>query len=312
MKGLRIAGIASAVIFALGYLGWLYLTAREAIPEQSDYVIDLRALREMATASGEPLPLRVNHQLVAESSLPNAAIFAGEGFEPHQMIHGAYQIVFPDGFVVIDAAFGRAMFDEQMASADARFDTAAFERVLASLPSARAVVLTHEHFDHIEGLAHASNPDALSNSLVINTRQFANPDTQKTLPATLLERLEPVDADATHVVAPGIVILPAAGHTPGSQIIYVHLQDGRDYLLLGDVVWHMDALRELHYRPRLITDFILNEDRAAVMAQIRTLHGLLDHEGLQMVVSHDGEQHRALVTTNKLGDGFEPFVEPGG
>ncbi len=311
VKALRIAGILSVAILLFAFLGWQYLTAREVVPAQSDYSIDLLALRELATSSDGALPLRVNHQVIAVASLPRAAIFAAESFASHPMVHGAYQIVYPEGFVIIDAGLGQATFDSQMAGDEGHYDSDGFRRVLASLPMARSVILTHEHSDHIQGLSHVEDQSALTKNVIINARQHANPETEDLLPAKLLESLVPIDADQVTLVAPGVVLLPAAGHTPGSQIIYVHLQDGSDYLFLGDVVWHMDALRKLHYRPRLITDFFLDEDRAAVMAQIRTLHDLLNHPGLQLVVSHDIEQRKALVASKKLGDGFTTIASPG-
>ena len=106
------------------------------------------------------------------------------------------------------------------------------------------------------------------------------------------------------------MLIAAPGHSPGSQIVYVRLASEVEYLLIGDVAWHMDALRELHYRPRLVTDLFLGEDRAAVMAQFRTLHELLDTPGLEIVASHDIDQRRALVQAGKLGDGLEAPALP--
>lgn len=102
------------------------------------------------------------------------------------------------------------------------------------------------------------------------------------------------------------MLVPAAGHTPGSQLVYVRLADGTELLLLGDVAWHMDQLRQLHYRPRLVTDWFLGEDRGAVMAQWRTLHGWITaHPEVHLVVSHDADQRRELIASGILQDGLE-------
>jgi len=40
-----------------------------------------------------------------------------------------------------------------------------------------------------------------------------------------------------------MALIKAPGHTPGSQMVYVALQSGKEVLLSGDVAWHMDGVR---------------------------------------------------------------------
>ncbi len=101
------------------------------------------------------------------------------------------------------------------------------------------------------------------------------------------------------------MLVKAAGHTPGSQMVFVQLADGKELLFLGDVAWHMDQIRELWYRPRLVTDLFIGEDRDAVLAQFRTLHDLAEREPVQLVVSHDVDQRKALIESGALGSHFE-------
>jgi hypothetical protein len=42
-----------------------------------------------------------------------------------------------------------------------------------------------------------------------------------------------------------MVLIKAAGHTPGSQMVYVVLDSRREYLLIGDAAWHMDGVRQV-------------------------------------------------------------------
>jgi hypothetical protein len=88
-------------------------------------------------------------------------------------------------------------------------------------------------------------------------------------------------------------------------MVFVRLADGRELLLLGDVAWHMRQIRELWYRPRLVTDLFIGEDRDEVMAQFRTLHELDARGALQLVASHDVDQREALVASGALGARFE-------
>ena len=111
-----------------------------------------------------------------------------------------------------------------------------------------------------------------------------------------------VDYDRYLPVAPGIVLLEAPGHTPGSQMVYVALESGREYLLIGDAAWHMDGVRSMAGKdvPWLI------EDTGAVMAQLTWLNGLARREpDLVIVASHDEDERLALIRKGALGDRFE-------
>ena len=99
----RFARIALCVVLVLwspsASARYRYLLGRTAVPETSTYVIDLDELRRLAASiPGEP-PLRVNHEQLTVSPLPHGAVFAGASLrEPQPMSHGAYQIVYPDGY----------------------------------------------------------------------------------------------------------------------------------------------------------------------------------------------------------------------
>ena len=70
--------------------------------------------------------------------------------------------------------------------------------------------------------------------------------------------LTPLEYDHYYAAAPGIVLVKAPGHTPGSQLVFVKLASGKELLFIGDVAWHMDQIRQLWYRPRLVTDFYIH------------------------------------------------------
>jgi len=307
MKMLRRLGLVVVVILLVGFVAGHRLLEREAVPDSSGYAIDRNELRYMAHAIAGSLPVRVNHHRIAVTHLPRAMIFSGFDFEPHAMVHGVYQIVYADGsYVLVDAGFSRKTFEQMsFGGDDDRYDDAAFETLVAAMAGARAIVLTHEHQDHIQGLAEAADSAAVAERVVISFEQKENPDTANWLPAELLERIVAIRYAGIKPVAPGVLIQAAPGHTPGSQLVYVRTQGDAEYLFIGDVAWHMDAIRNLEYRPRLVTDLFLGEDRSAVMAQFRTLHGLLGDQRLEIVSSHDLDQLEALQSDGKLGNGLE-------
>jgi glyoxylase-like metal-dependent hydrolase (beta-lactamase superfamily II) len=111
-----------------------------------------------------------------------------------------------------------------------------------------------------------------------------------------------VDYDRLLPVAQGLVLIKAAGHTPGSQMVYVALAGGREYLLIGDTAWHMDSVRQVRGKDAPW----VTEDEAAVHAQLGWLNQLSQTvSGLVIVASHDHEQHVALVQQKLLFNGFE-------
>jgi len=305
VRTLRIVLVVLVVLAVVAGAAWLRLTAREMPPDTSDWAFDLAEIRQLAGSLPGPAPLRVNAELVAEASLPRAGVFAGESFDPWPMVHQSFQIVFPDRFFIVDGGFSRA-FHEKMGT-DRPYHPQGWEDVQAALGRADAIFITHEHGDHLEGIARYPEPEALAHSLRLTSEQLANTERldEVDLPAVLREG-EPLRYGPYLAFAPGVVLVKAAGHTPGSQVVYVRLADGRELLLIGDVAWHMDAIRRLHYRPRLVTDWFLHEDRHAVLAQFRTLHDLdAEHPEVRIVVSHDTEEREALLDAGVLGRRFE-------
>ena len=298
-------GVLAALLVVAG-AAYVHLTAREMPPEMSEYSFDLREIRRLATSlPGEP-PVRVNSELVAEATLPRAGVFAGESFDPHRMVHQSFQITYPDGrFLILDAGFDAAMHAEM--DDGLPYLSIGWEKVQSALAQAEQIFITHEHGDHLQGIARHDPPEALVGRLRLTAEQLANTERldQVDMPQVLRET-EPVAYEEYLAVAPGAVLVKAAGHTPGSQLLYVRLADGGELLFIGDVAWHMDAIRELHYRPRLVTDFFLNEDREAVLHQLRRLHDLdREHPEVRIVASHDPELREALLAGGVLGTGFE-------
>lgn len=303
----RLLKIALGVAAALAVLAggaWLWLTAREEVPVETDYAIVLDELRRLGDAVPGERPLAIYSELVAKTSLPRAALFAGESFAPHPMVHQVFQVRYPDGFVVLDAAFPEPLLERM---GGGTYDAAAYGKVQTALASARQVFVTHEHFDHLGGLAALRAPHEIAPRLRLTPEQLGNADAleEAGLPAALRERLEPLAFERVHAPAPGLVLQKAPGHTPGTLLAYVRLQDGVEYLFVGDVAWDLDQITKGHYRPRLVTDLFLGEDRRAVLAQFRALSELMRaNPRLVVVVSHDEDQRRALVESGLLKEGF--------
>jgi glyoxylase-like metal-dependent hydrolase (beta-lactamase superfamily II) len=307
MRFVRILLVVLALLAAVGLGAYRYLLGRSPVPEKSDYALDLAEIRRLAGAvPGDP-PERVNHEQIAEGSLPAGAVFAGKSLiTPHPMSHGAYQVVYGDGsWVMIDSAFDADML--HVMNPGTAFAENAWAAIQRGLAGAKAIVITHEHPDHIGGIARFAEPEKLVGRLVLTREQLANTAmmTAVKLPESLQTSVTPLVYEHSYALAPGIVLVKAPGHTPGSQMVYVRLASGRELLFLGDVAWHMDQIRELWYRPRLVTDFFLHENRDQVLAEFRSLHELSLRDPIQFVVSHDVDQRKELLASGALGDRFE-------
>jgi glyoxylase-like metal-dependent hydrolase (beta-lactamase superfamily II) len=308
MRFIRVLLIVLLVLAGLAFGAARYLLGRTPVPEKSDYALDLGELRRLATSIPGDLPERVNHQQVGVASLPKGAVFGGESLrEQHSMSHGAYQVLYPDKtFVMIDSAFSADMM--HVMSPNAPFDSAAFAVLLHGLAAAKTIVITHEHPDHIGGIALYNNPRDLVGRLVLTKEQLGNSAMMAAvkMPESLQKALMPLEYEKYYALAPGMVLVKAPGHTPGSQLVYVKLASGKELLFIGDVAWHMDQLRELWYRPRLVTDYFIHENRDQVLNEFRTLHDLGASEpGVQIVVSHDLDQRGELIKAGLLGDRFQ-------
>ncbi len=122
--------------------------------------------------------------------------------------------------------------------------------------------------------------------------------------------LESGPEGSLHPIAPGLVAISAAGHTPGSQMIYARLKGGAELLLLGDIAWQHQNLAEARTRPRL-TSLAMHEDAQAVTHQLRAILDFRKaNPGVDVVIAHDiGEMERRF----RLGrGGAGPALSPAG
>ena len=294
MKILKRIGIVLAALLAVVLLAGFYLLGSEAVPETTNYQLDLPGLRALARSQPGDLPIDIRLEIVASGRLPRGLIMAGEGFSTVEMPRPVFQVRYPDGsYVLIDSAYDRSLHEAGFEGEP--FDDKAWETLVIAMEGADQIVITHEHSDHLGGVAKHPRVARLARNLRLTPEQLSSRGRVFVeLPAALVEKLEPLRYEHAIAIAPGIVLKKAPGHTPGSQMVFVTPKDGRELLFVGDVVWNFDAVTELKYRPRLVTDLVLGEDRDAVLDQIRALRNLHDAGGVSIIVSHDARTYATV------------------
>lgn len=293
----------------------VYLLNSGTNPDGLAYGADLEEIRLLAAAEPGDLPVRINTVLVGENVFPRLAVVGGSfDTAPVTMVRVAYQLVYQDSAVIVDAGMDAEM--HQAMQEGMPYFPQAYDKLQAAMREAEAIVITHEHGDHVGGIMASPYRDEIAPRIMLTREQIETLSTNPQMPGLKLSeelaaRVTALDYDKYHPLAPGVVLIKAAGHTPGSQMIYVRLKDGDEYLLVGDVAWNMENIETVTTRPRLIADFLLSEDTPSVLSQLAWLKQVHGEGDVILVVAHDAEQYRAQVAAGLLAADFELNPEDG-
>jgi glyoxylase-like metal-dependent hydrolase (beta-lactamase superfamily II) len=293
-------GIVLLVLIVIAGGAYWYLLADGEVPEATSYKADIAAWRALVANDTAELPNEIRVEVVGRDSIPFGIAQAGGGYKPFVMARTAFQLNGPAGSVVIDSGMDKEIAAAAQRGENVVYDEAAYGRVIAAMGNASRVAVTHEHPDHIGGVARFPVPERLAERLTLTTKQFEGLRLFApggVVPAELANS-DIRGLDQAERIAPGVVMIPAQGHTPGNVMFYVKLAGGREVMFLGDVAWTISNIEKPAVRPRLVQDYVMKppEDRAKVAEQIRALHDLyLGVDALVMVPSHDDEHLKTLI-----------------
>jgi glyoxylase-like metal-dependent hydrolase (beta-lactamase superfamily II) len=267
-------------VVALALIGKYFLFDTAAAPGKK-FVIDVDALHRAAIAAG-PLPERIEVEKVAEFSFPRTLVVAGDGWSMHPMVLLSHRVLWRDRSLLIDTAMSPAAAKVLPGS---KADAAAFTRVETAMKQADAIVFTHEHSDHVGGVAAAPDFAAIRAKVRMTREQMNGPKLERgDFPTGTLESLKPLDYDGLYPLAPGVVLQKAPGHSVGTQLVYVELENGTRYLFVGDIAWSYDNISRGIGRPGMAT-LLMKEDREAVAAQLQALASL--PKDIHVITAHD-------------------------
>jgi glyoxylase-like metal-dependent hydrolase (beta-lactamase superfamily II) len=304
MKSVSVACLAALLSITILPMSAAQQTAADARPAWS---ADLTDIRRVAALIPGRKPLRINVLKFAESHRTKNFVVKGEAADPATQARTVFQVVYADGSVMVDAGMDLPMHKQIGRGADEPYFAEQAQQVDMALRSARSIVFTHEHGDHVTGIIRTPYLNELAPKTILTRQQVRTLETTPQFPDLKLteaqaQRYRIIDYDRYMAFAPGWALIKAAGHTPGSQMMFITLDSGREYLLIGDAAWHMDNVRKATGKdaPWIV------EDLAAVNDQLKWLNGLSAGEkNLVIIASHDDDEHKELVSKKLLGGRLE-------
>ena len=271
---------------------------------------------DLSLLGASDLPVRLVVALTASQRLPRAQVLDPARDPtpgaPYEMSHPSFLLVWADGRrLLIDAgmdaaaarAFGRPL--EWVGGAPIETYGSVVEQLPELASGPLAIVFTHLHTDHVQGLGLLCAARGGAEVLLFQTPAQVERRNHTTRPgAALIEgaRCARVTrlAEAPLVALPGfpgVGVIWAAGHTPDSQVVLVALSgEGgavRRLAFAGDVANAVDGIRHDVPKPLLYRLLLVPEDDARLGA-VRRFLAHLEQAGFDVVPSHDLLQLRAL------------------
>lgn len=251
----------------------------------------LQRVRAAANAVPGSFPQTIGYIKYAESVRKWSDLVEGGSDDPAKMARTAFQVVYPDGWIMIDAGMDRAVHRFFEKDGPQPFDEAKADTLRRAVESAKLIIVTHEHGDHVAGVVRTAATGNIPRKTILTTGQvnsLINNPQMKEIALTEEKSRQYLVVDIKDIlpVAPGIVIIRAPGHTPGEIMVYTRLQNGKEYLFTGDITWSYKGVSEKKQKPASERKRV-GEDAGLIEKQIDWIHTLLTKERVTILVSHD-------------------------
>ncbi|WP_169799517.1 MBL fold metallo-hydrolase [Novosphingobium lentum] len=272
--------------------------------------LDIAALRVEANRMPGAKPVAIEYEWAAGRLSPGTLLVAGGGLKRQPVATIAFRLLTPGGDTMIDSGLSR---QQAHAMGYTIINEARVAQIQQALSSARRLLFTHEHLDQIGGLLAHPEFGTIARHTILTPEQSPQAPLARNLPwpADKSALPAPLVYTGMKAVAPGIVLIRSPSHTPGSQMIFVQLQNGHEFVFPGDIAAMQRNVTWLRPRSRLLADWLAPEDRGQAIAWLHALAELKQQQpDLTIVYARDftwlnGPRARAL-----LHEGFTPDAAP--
>lgn len=280
-------------------------TQQPAIEYNNELLQRVRAAA--MTIPGNP-PVSIGYLKYAESLRKWSDLVEGGSDDPAKMARTAFQIQYPDGWIMVDAGMDRAVHHFFEKDGPQPFDQVKADTVRRAVEGAKLVLITHEHGDHVAGVIRTAVTGPVPRKTILTRQQANTLINEPQMPEIALteeKSRQYLIVDFTDIlpVAPGVVLIKAPGHTQGEIMIYTRLQNGQEYLFTGDVSWVYKGVAEKKQKPRSERKRV-GEDDELVGKQLAWLNDLLNKERVTILVSHDDIMLPQFAAKGLLNNGL--------
>jgi glyoxylase-like metal-dependent hydrolase (beta-lactamase superfamily II) len=279
-----------------------------ALAAQADPFTDslLDRVRTLARSVPGERPRSLHVMKIVESAGPLANFVAVPDSQPVPGCYPVFQIRWRDRWIVVDAGMDREALGP---TSRARFFQDRYDRLQAAMRDAAFVVLTHEHVDHAGGVLRGPYYETVAAKTLLTDAQLRTlldppPRGVPHLSRDSAAAFPVLHYDLLFPLAPGVVLIGAPGHTPGSQFVYVKLANGREVLFLGDLVWQHEGLEANAQKPETASRN-LGEDRDAIQPQLEWARRIAREGRVALVLSHDSRSLDTLLARGVLKGDFD-------
>lgn len=278
--------------------------AKETARAEQAFAADLATIRALSMTLPGALPLGVNGVRVAASIRPRKFVIEGGDDTPVTMPRTAFQIVYPDCTLMIDSGLDKATHDSFSPEKPEPYFPEAFARLQRALNSARLIVLTHFHADHVAGVVCAPNFAELARKTVITHETAAclmntphRPHLR--LSQAQIDQFIRLDYPRYYPVAPGVVLIKSPGHSVDSQMVFIRLQSGREILHSVDSAWIFDNIVKIKGKAAPW----VKEDVPAILGQLRWLKNIhVSEPNVAILVTHDDALFERITRDGIVSD----------
>ncbi len=301
---LGVGGILSVVVLvAVGFLIPAHLGVRRVRPPLPA-VDTVRA----AVAATNDVPVRLSWINTASQKVPRSGVLgAGDPHpdRPYRLCHSVFVLEWADGrTLLVDAGMTRAQaasfggMGELIGAEPIEVLSTVSEGLGARSANVAGIVFSHLHVDHVDGvreLCEQPRPSKVAVFMTPEQSDHVNYTTGGGLDTVdALECLRRVELSGGGMVPvpgfPGVFVIAAGGHTPGSQIVVVAVRtkNGRRlFAFTGDIVNHIDGIEYDIGKPFAYSLLVVPESTERLGELRRFLRSLRDGGGFELLVSHD-------------------------